>query len=66
VADHAAGLQIIDLSDPRNPERIGFFETPGFAYDVVPLTISFWYPTAPPGCRSLTSAFPTGPEQSAP
>ena len=34
VADEAAGLVVIDVSDPVNPAIIGAVDTPGRAYDV--------------------------------
>jgi hypothetical protein len=35
VADDNAGLQVIDVTDPENPEIVGVVDTPGAAYDVV-------------------------------
>lgn len=34
VADMTAGLQIMDISNPSNPERIGSVDTPGKALDI--------------------------------
>jgi hypothetical protein len=34
VADRASGLQVIDISDSRNPEIIGSVDTPGDAWGV--------------------------------
>jgi len=34
VADGEAGLQVIDVSDPANPRRVGGYDTPGRAVDV--------------------------------
>jgi hypothetical protein len=31
VADGGAGLQVIDVSDPANPRRVGGYDTPGYA-----------------------------------
>lgn len=28
------GLQIIDVSDPGNPKKLGSYSTPGYAWDV--------------------------------
>ena len=27
--DYAAGMTVLDISDPANPRQIGFFEVPG-------------------------------------
>lgn len=35
VADGSAGLRVLDISDPANPQPIGSFDTPGEAFDVV-------------------------------
>ncbi len=34
VADDGKGLRIIDISDPANPSETGYYDTPGYAYDV--------------------------------
>jgi len=34
VADWEAGLQVIDVSDPARPRRVGGYDTPGFAQGV--------------------------------
>jgi hypothetical protein len=34
IADGPAGLQVIDISYPRNPVRVGGYDTAGFAYGV--------------------------------
>jgi hypothetical protein len=34
VADEAAGLQVIDVSNPANPQRVGGYDTSGFAQSV--------------------------------
>jgi hypothetical protein len=34
VADWDAGLQVIDVSDPANPRRVGGYDTPGYALGV--------------------------------
>jgi len=34
VADDYAGLQVIEVSDPANPQRVGGYDTSGVARDV--------------------------------
>lgn len=34
LADFREGLRVIDVSDPENPEELGFCDTPGRAYEV--------------------------------
>ena len=34
VADGDAGLQVIDVSNPANPVRVGGYDTSGYAYGV--------------------------------
>ena len=34
VADYDAGLQVLDVSDPANPRRVGGYRTPGVARSV--------------------------------
>ncbi len=34
VADADAGLQVIDVSNPANPQRVGGYDTSGYAYGV--------------------------------
>jgi len=34
VADGDSGLQVIDISNPSSPNRVGYYDTPGSAYDV--------------------------------
>jgi pimeloyl-ACP methyl ester carboxylesterase len=34
VAGHEAGLRIVDVSMPSNPQEVGYYDTPGNAYDV--------------------------------
>lgn len=34
VADNYAGLQVIDVSNPANPQRVGSYDTSGSAYGV--------------------------------
>ena len=34
VADSGAGLQVIDVSNPANPVRVGGYDTSGYAQDV--------------------------------
>src|SRR5207247_5615033 len=34
VADGAAGLQVIDITNPANPQRVGGYDTTGFAQGV--------------------------------
>lgn len=34
VADHDAGLQVFDISEPSHPVRVGSYDTSGSAYDV--------------------------------
>jgi hypothetical protein len=34
VADREAGLRVVDVSDPAQPVEVGFYDTPGHAYDV--------------------------------
>ena len=31
VADGVAGLQVIDVSNPANPQRVGGYDTSGYA-----------------------------------
>jgi len=35
VADYRAGIQVIDIADPANPQRVGGFETGGIVRNVV-------------------------------
>ena len=37
VADASDGLQVVDMSDPKNPVIIGSMDTPGVAFDVAVL-----------------------------
>ncbi|MEO0112951.1 MAG: hypothetical protein ABIK80_03215, partial [candidate division WOR-3 bacterium] len=34
VADEDSGLRIIDISDPQNPQEVGYYDTPGEARGV--------------------------------
>ncbi len=34
VADGLAGLQVIDVSNPANPQRVGGYDTSGYAHGV--------------------------------
>jgi hypothetical protein len=34
VADFAAGLQVIDVSNPASPQRVGGYDTSGYARGV--------------------------------
>ncbi len=34
LADVGEGLRIFDISDPTNPQEIGFYDTPGHAQDI--------------------------------
>lgn len=34
IADSWMGLLIVDISDPTSPVRVGFFDTPGYVYEV--------------------------------
>lgn len=34
VADWASGMQVLSLKNPQQPQVLGFFDTPGHAYDV--------------------------------
>ena len=34
IADAHAGLRVIDISNPSNPVEVGYYDTPGYAWDV--------------------------------
>ena len=34
IANDFSGLRIVDVSNPKNPEEVGFYDTPGFTWDV--------------------------------
>jgi hypothetical protein len=59
-AGHYDGFQIVDVSDPRNPEQVVDYACPGSQHDVSVwrglLFVSVETPRSGPGCNSVTQS----------
>lgn len=61
VADGAAGLRIVDVSDPSAPTEIGFLDTPGSAFDLELTGAIAWLADGPAGLRAIDVSTPSAP-----
>jgi len=61
VADGAAGLQVIDISDPQHPFIVGGVDTPGFAVDVALLGNSAFVADREAGLQIVDITSPSAP-----
>jgi len=61
VAD-GRGLRVVDISDPTNPAEVGFYDTPGYAYDVA-VAGGYAYVADGRGLRVVDVSDPSNPTE---
>ena len=63
MADKEEGLRVIDVSDPENPDEIGFYDTPGFAYGVFAAGDMAYVADNVAGLRVIDVSDPENPDE---
>jgi len=63
VADYDSGLRIIDISDPSNPQEVGFYDTQGRAWDVWVVDTLAYVADYQYGVRVINVAEPSSPSE---
>ncbi|MCK4226134.1 T9SS type A sorting domain-containing protein [candidate division WOR-3 bacterium] len=61
VTDNSSGLYIIDVSDPTNPTEVGFYDDPGWAFDVYVSENYAYVADGYSGLRIIDVSDPTNP-----
>ena len=63
IADGPAGLEIWDISDPLNPGRLGYCDTPGSAHGVFIVNEYAYIADAGSGLRVIDVSTPSNPQE---